>query len=252
MDKYKIKPPEITLTWELSGPNPPNFDPMILPSPQKGFMMGICGGRNTGKSVVLHNLLKHYAGAFDNVYIMSPTHKQDPTIGPEATGLEETSYFECIDEDFILDLIRKQEAEKKKYDNNTLRQKYLSRYLIVMDDCISDKNFSNQSNQGILNKLGYKSRHWRISVILTSQHYRSLPKRLRCNIPNFIFMRTYNEGERKSIADEQSNILSEKVFNEMFDTAIQDPYSFFYIFLDSPDKNKCFRKNLDTILNYKE
>ena len=65
-------------------------------------------------------------------------------------------------------------------------------------------------------------------------------------------MRTYNEGERKSIADEQSNILSEKVFNEMFDTAIQDPYSFFYIFLDCPDKNKCFRKNLDTILNYKE
>ena len=102
MSKFEIKPPNVELTWKLTGSLPDGFDTNVLPSPQKGFMMAICGGRNTGKSVVTYNLLQHFAGCFDGIYVFSPTWRQDPTVAPQATGIDEESYFESIDEDVII------------------------------------------------------------------------------------------------------------------------------------------------------
>jgi len=246
--KYDVSPPNVELPWKMTGPLPDDFDINVLASPAKGFMMAVCGGRNTGKSVVSFNLLKHYAGCYDGIHVFSPTWQQDPTIGPDATGIPESNYHETIDVEFIEDLMKKQEAEKKKFDKGVMRQKFLSRHLLVFDDCISCEGFNTQSLSGILNKLAFKGRHFRLSVLITTQAYKALPKKFRVNIPNWIFMKTYNEGERKAIAEEQSNTMSEKEFNSLFDKAIEDEYSFFYVFLDAPDKKTCFRKNLTNIL----
>ena len=248
MSKYDIKPPDVKLPWKLTGELPEGFDTEMLPSPQKGFMMAISGGRNTGKSVVTYNLIKHYAGCYDSINIFSPTWEQDPTIGPDATGIDEGCYHDTIDIEFIEDLIKTQALEKKKFDKGTLRQKFLSRHLLVFDDCISCEGFNTQKLGGILNQLAFKGRHFRLSTIITTQAYKALPKKFRVNIPNWIFMRTYNEGEREAIADEQSNTMSKKEFNKLFDYAIIDEYDFFYVFLDAPDKKTCFRKNLTNIL----
>jgi len=245
--KYKITPPDVHLPWKLTGENPPGFDENVLPSPQKGFTFGVVGGRNTGKSVLVFNLLKHYQGAFDGIFVMMPTWKQDPTISPMATGIDEEAYFEKIDVGFIEELIEKQMEEKRKFDKGNLRQKYLSRYLIVFDDCIGDPNFGIQ-NGGILNKLATKGRHYRISFIAVSQAYKAFPKRFRINICNWIFTKSYNESERRAITEEQSNTMSEKKFNELFEYAIEGEYNFFYVFMDCPDKKACFRKNLETVL----
>ena len=246
--KYDIKPPDVKLPWKDTGPLPESFDANTLPSPQKGFMMAISGGRNTGKSVITYNLIKYYEGCFDSITIFSPSWRQDPTIGPTATSLDEDSYHEKIDVEFIEDLMNQQVLEKKKYDKGTLRQKYLSRHLLVFDDCITCEGFNTQQLGGILNQLAFRGRHFRLSVIITTQAYKALPKKFRVNIPNWIFMRTYNEGEREAIADEQSNTMSKKEFNKLFDYAILDEYAFFYVFLDAPNKLTCFRKNLTNIL----
>lgn len=245
--KYDVSPPNVELPWKMSGPLPDDFDENVMPSPQKGFMMTVCGPRNTGKSVITYNLLKHYAGCFDGIHIFSPTWQQDPTIGPDATGIPESNYHETIDTEFIEDLMKKQEAEKKKFDKGVMRQKFLSRHLLVFDDCITCEGFNTQSLSGILNKLAFRGRHARCSVLITTQAYKALPKKFRVNIPNYIFCRC-NEGERKAIAEEQSHTMSEKQFNSLFDKAIEDEYSFFYVFMDAPDKKTCFRKNLTNIL----
>ena len=246
--KFDINPPDIELPWKLTGDLPDGFDVNVLPSPQKGFAMGVIGGRNTGKSVIIFNLIKHYAGCYDSINIFSPTHLQDPTISSLATGIDPDCYHETIDVDFIENLIKQQEAEKKKFDKGNLRQKFLSRHLLIFDDCIADQNFAVQNNQGILNRLGTKGRHFRLSFIVASQSYKSLPKKLRVNIPNFIITKSYNEAERKAITEELSNTLSERKFNELFEYAIEGEYNFFYIFMDAPDKKTCFRKNLTNIL----
>jgi len=248
MSKYDIKPPDVKLPWKDTGELPESFDVNVLPSPQKGFAMGVIGGRNTGKSVIIFNLIKHYAGCFDSISVFSPTWQQDPTVSPLATGIDESCYHETIDVEFIEDLIKSQELEKKKFDKGTLRQKYLSRHLLVFDDCIADQNFAIQNNQGILNRLSTKGRHWRLSFLVASQSYKSLPKKMRVNIPNYIITKSYNENERRQITEELSNTLSEKRFNELFEYAIEGEYNFFYVFLDAPDKKTCFRKNLTNIL----
>ena len=247
MSKYDIKPPDVKLPWKNTGPLPESFDEDTLPSPQKGFMCAISGGRNTGKSVVTYNLIKHYAGCYDSITIFSPTWEQDPTIGPVATGIDPDCYHETIDIAFIEDLIKSQTLEKKKFDKGTLRQKYLSRHLLIFDDCISCEGFNTQKLGGILNQLAFKGRHFRLSTIITTQAYKALPKKFRVNIPNWIFMKTQG-AEREEIADEQSNTMSKKEFNKLFDYAIQGEYNFFYVFLDAPDKKTCFRKNLTNIL----
>ena len=250
MNKYNIKPPSVILPWKQSGPLPHNFDCNILPSPQKGFMLAVIGGRNTGKSVILYNLIKNYEGCYDSINIFSPTWEQDPTIGPESTGLDESSYFETIDEKFILELIEKQKIEKQKYDKKQNTTEFLSRHLLVFDDCITSEGFNSSSLSSILNILAFKGRHFRISVIITSQAYRALSRKLRINIPNFIITKTYNQTERKAICEELSNTMSERKFNELFEYAIEGEYNFFYIFMDAPDKKTCFRQNLTNILKY--
>ena len=173
---------------------------------------------------------------------------QDPTIGPKATGIDPDSYHETIDVEFIENLIKSQELEKKKFDKGLLRQQYLSRHLLVFDDCIADSNFAIQNNQGILNRLSTKGRHYRVSFIVASQSYKSLPKKMRVNVPNFIVTKSYNENERKQITEELCNTMSEKQFNQLFEYAIEGEYNFFYVFMDSPNKSSCFRKNLTNIL----
>jgi len=247
--KYKVLPPPVQQSWKASGDNPAGFDENILPSPQRGFMLALSGGRNTGKSVVCYNLIKQYAGAFDGIFVMSPTWKQDSTIAPEATGLEEENYFETLDTKFITELMEKQREEKKKHDKGQLRQKFLSRYLLVLDDCISEEMFSKNQNSSVLNALAFKGRHFRISTIITTQSYKSLPRKFRINVPNWVLMRTYNAGERKSICEELCNTMSEKDFDSMYNHAIEEDYSFFYVFMDAPNKKECFRKNFETILS---
>ncbi len=246
MGKFDIKPPDVELPWKATGPLPDNFDSNILPSPQKSFLCGVVGGRNTGKSVILFNMIKHYKGCFDSISVMCPTHKQDPTLSEMATGIDSGSYFETIDVGFIENLIKQQEKEKEKFDKGELRHKYLTRHLIVFDDCLGDPNFGIQG--GIMAKLAVKCRHWRISVILASQAYKKIPKTVRINIPNWIITKTYNESERRSITEELSNTMTEKKFNELFEYAIDGEYNFFYIFMDAPDKKTCFRKNLTNVL----
>ena len=143
---------------------------------------------------------------------------------------------------------RRTRIEKQQYDNGELRKKHLSRCLMVFDDCITDNQFSSNRNQNIMNKLGFRGRHYRISTIITTQVYNAVSSRLRKNIPNHIIFPTHNMKERRSIIEELSGTTNEKDFELLFDEATKDPYNFFFIYGTCPDKEMKYRKNIDEVL----
>jgi len=248
---YNLDAPKVKHNRELTGPIPKGFNVNMLPDPREGFMLGIVARRGQGKSFLIYNLLKKfYKGCFDQIYIFNPSYGNDLTLSPESLDLPEECFIDHIDPAFIQSIIDKQIQQKKEYDNGKLKQKYLDRVLFVFDDCISDANFCSNKNTNILNNISYKARHLRCNCIITSQFYNGLSRRFRVNVPNWIFFKTDNMKERKSIIEEQGGICNEKVFEDMFEHATSQDFDFFFIYGTCPDKNMKFRRNIDNVIEY--
>jgi len=250
--KYSFDAPDVPHNRDLTGSLPKHFDPVMLPDPRDGFILGLVARRGSGKSYCIYNLLsKFYKSCFDKVYIFNPSYGNDLTLSPDSLGLPEECFFDRVDVDFIESVLEEQIEQKRQYDNNKLKKKYLDRVLLVFDDCISDPNFVSNRNANIMNKLAFKGRHLRTSCILASQSYNAgMSKRLRTNVPNWIFFRTDNTKEKKAIIEEQGGICNEKRFEEMFEYATKEPYDFLMIYGNCSDKDKRFRRNIDNVIQY--
>jgi hypothetical protein len=248
---YSLSAPKVKHNRELTGNLPKHFNPEMLPDPREGFMLGLCARRGMGKSYLIYNLLKKfYKGCFDMIYIFNPSHGNDMTLSAESLELDERCFHDKIDPEMIQSIIDSQIQEKKDYDSGRLKKKYLSRILLVFDDCISDENFCSNRNTNILNNLAFKGRHFRISCIITSQYYNGFSRRFRVNVPNWILFRTDNMKERKSIIEEQGGICNEKKFEELFDYATREGRDFFFIYGNCPTRDHQFRRNIDNIIEY--
>ena len=71
---YNLDAPKVKHNRELTGKLPKGFDPVMLPDPREGFMLGIVARRGSGKSFLIYNLLKKfYKGCFDQIYIFNPS-----------------------------------------------------------------------------------------------------------------------------------------------------------------------------------
>lgn len=246
---YEITKPPVNYPMELTGKLPKHFDIENMPDPRTGFIMLITGFRGSGKSALLYHILKRfYKECYDMVYIFNPSFGNDPTLSPESLDLPDECFHTEIDVNLIENVMNEQIEEKKQYDKGTLRKKHLSRILMVFDDCITDDNFSSNRNQNILNKLGFRGRHYRISTIITTQVYNAVSSRLRKNIPNHMIFGTSNKKERKAIIEELSGTMNEDEFEMLFNEATNQQYNFLYIYGTCPTKENKYRKNINTIL----
>lgn len=99
--------------------------------------------------------------------------------------------------------------------------------MLVYDDCISSKNFFNSE---AVQQLLFNSRHYKISIIITSQNYKSLPKPLRLNNSILCSFYTANKDELKNIYDENSSELGFKTFLEIYNKVCSSkPFNFLTI-----------------------
>ena len=246
---FTITKPPVNYPMGLTGKLPKNFNPIMIPNPQDGFILLLTGFRGSGKSALLYHILKRfYKGCYDMVYIFNPSYGNDPTLSPESLELPDECFHTKIDVDLIQGVINKQMEEKQKFDNGTLRKKHLSRVLMVFDDCITDPEFSSNKNQNIMNFLSFRGRHARVTTILTTQVYNAVSARMRKNIPNHMIFGTQNKKERKAIIEELSGTMDENDFEALFNEATEEQYNFFFIYGTCPDKSMKYRKNIDEVL----
>ena len=110
--------------------------------------------------------------------------------------------------------------------------------LIVVDDHADDLNFVRHSK--LLHGLATRGRHQAISFILSTQKYRSLANIIRLNASSLYIFKLKNQSELDAFIEESSALVDKKTLLEMYKEATKEPYSFFYININSKDINKTF------------
>lgn len=182
------------------------------------FFLGLIGKPGSGKTTILHNFLKNedfYYQRFDRILIQSPS-----LIEFEMYDIPKTQLSEKLDVRKVLSFL------------NTVN--YEKNILVIFDDMISDINLLQ--NDKDLNHLIFNRRHilddGTVSVIITAQKYKMIPKKLRSNFSWLIFF-PLNYADLKEIGEEVGYLDWKEKEKEIMNIWKKDPiYGFISFRLD--------------------
>ena len=183
------------------------------------FTMLSVAPTKSGKSVGIINLLYNEAinfkKQFSEIYYISPTLYYDESLRAVANDddiikiTDDESHQQI---DVVLNEIIKQQKETPEDEKQSI--------LIIMDDMI---DFLKSK---VLSNLVTKNRHFRISLVITTQSFRSVSQKIRKNTSCFLVYRNYNKKELQAIIEELG--LNFDNFTKHYETATEKPYSFLY------------------------
>jgi len=143
--------------------------------PQSPFVLGLISPRQTGKSTIISWLLLHDEALgqdyYHKVYIFSPTIEQCET----SRFLRKRYDCDTIYSDDKLQNIINQQEQLPKGERKHI--------CVVFDDCIGDESMKKKS---LLTSFVTKSRHWNADIIISIQHFRSMPKITRTNLTDVL------------------------------------------------------------------
>ena len=226
-------------------PNP-MFEKFIIPN--HASRVYFCGKSGSGKSTALINLLTMNKYYFDEIHIFSPTIGDDQNwknyldIYTKKEKMIET--YDDLDLNAITNILA---SSQEDINENGLR--HGQRKLIIIDDLIDSKNMRQEA----MKSLFFKSRHWSVSVYISSQSYMEMPRALRVNCSNLLIFKPDN-SEIKRIVEEQANlyIKDKKDLEHIIqDACFSEKNSFLHINKQS-DPQFWYRKTLKYIYMLKK
>ena len=204
------------------------------------FFLAAVGARGSGKSNLIMNLFRtqFFNGQFlrRNVILFTPSLKTDPKMA----DLPAANKFDHYREDIIQSVVSQQQGLIDRYGRDKV-----SHILFVFDDCITEKAFLRGS---LIELLGYRGRHLKISCIFSVQKYSALARGIRLNCDICLFWAPYNGSELQHIVDEHSDKESKQRFLIMFKSATAQKYSFLFINYQTNNSENRYRRNFDTII----
>ena len=211
------------------------------------FIWIISGRKGTGKSSLLLSALKTkqtkggLAKFYDNIFLVSPTASHDIKFSKLVSELEEDQkYYDILNENVMTEIMDKIKA----YNEDEENQNKPIHNLLVLDDCLASLPAGTQKS-AVLNNLFILSRHFRLSIIVTTQKYNGLSRLIRTQADLISFFRTDNKKELKSLLEDVNvdDALLENLYN--FATG-DDKNSFLHInMLSNP---VTYYKNFDKII----
>jgi hypothetical protein len=165
------------------------------PDENKGPVIVMIGRRDTGKSVLVRDLLYFH---------------QDIPIGTVISGTEAGNGFYgklvpklFIHEEYnsviIENILRRQRAVLKQVDKEIITYKKSSidpRTFVILDDCLYDDKWTRDK---LMRLLFMNGRHWKVMLVITMQYPLGIPPNLRTNIDYVFILRENIGGNRKRI-----------------------------------------------------
>jgi hypothetical protein len=212
------------------------FPNIIHPLPMPPFTLALISPTKSGKSTLIVNLLKNanfnYQEQFDEVYYISPTVAIDETLksiyeDDEIIKIDDEDDLKYLD-DILNDIIKRQKEKPKDEREHVL---------IILDDCL---DYLKKSKR--LDSLPSYSRHYKITIIISSQVYNALPLKLRKNCSSYIMSKIYNNKDLQNIEEEVGANFHD--FKENYDKATKEKYNFLYI----DNRNIELWKNFEELL----
>jgi hypothetical protein len=165
------------------------------PNENKGPVIVMIGRRDTGKSVLVRDLLFFH---------------QDIPIGTVISGTEAGNgfYSELVPKLFIHheysaviieNILRRQKGVLKqmKKEVETYKKTTIDpRAFVILDDCLYDDKWTRDK---LMRLLFMNGRHWKIMLVITMQYPLGIPPNLRTNVDYVFILRENIGGNRKRI-----------------------------------------------------
>lgn len=217
----------------------PKVDPILFGYANKGFkpfLLTIHGPVRSGKSVFLTNLLYNkafnYSNLFKQIYFISPTIMNDASLYLASEDDELVILTDVDDIDSTIETIVEEQVKEVKANSQKQKKHQTDQnILIILDDCLG----AFRSRGGYLNSFLSRYRHYKISLIITTQSFKMISTIQRYNSGFYILFRTFNNKEKENVIEELSGTFPN--FSEMYAEATKDKYNFLYADLE---KGKLF------------
>lgn len=155
----------------------------------------LIGKRNTGKSVVLKDIL-YSKQDFPFGFAVSMSEEAKPFFG---NFMPNSLVFNEYDNKIVDSLKKRQKTilQKMQKMNEELKRKIDSRAFLVLDDCLADAKSWKNSTQ--IREMFMNGRHYDIMFMLTLQYPKGITPNLRSNVDFVVITRGYGENLLRSI-----------------------------------------------------
>lgn len=197
--------------------------------------------RASGKSVLLKEIMKKKKHIPASVVICK-TEKLNRSYGDH---VPDSYIYYNFDSSILSRIFARQKRlisdnERRKKKGKALKD---DRVMLVMDDCMSDKNWVKDPT---ISELFFNGRHYHLSFILTMQYSKGLPPDMRGNLDYIFLLAEDFISNRKRLYEDYAGMFpSFDVFQQVF-TELTDNYGCMVI------NNRVHSKNIeDKVFWYK-
>lgn len=98
--------------------------------------------------------------------------------------------------------------------------------LIILDDMITSEKAINKKTNSLLKTLFYQGRHYKVSLIITSQKLKDIPVGMRLNSTHLVCFNLKNNKEENGLFSENEYIDN---LPHIYKVATSEKYNFLYI-----------------------
>ena len=215
------------------------------PLPKKSFLIYSVGSPGSGKTSNIMSLLTshptkknpskplYYFKFFDNIHLISGSLQTLPDNFTKL--LPDNKKHNKYTDDLLIDII--DDLREGENENN----------LLIMDDIIKSLNRSKILSSVVLNRRHITHNEEEegqggLSLIIMSQKFSLLNLEYRNAVSHFILFKVSSAPELKRIREEIMYDLDDDEFNQLTKFAWKDKYSFIFVDLNKPKKDKYFVK----------
>ena len=235
------RPPE--KKWNWTQPEEP-----FPPCPSRICYLGPSG---SGKSTTLISmLLSPYKKIYEGVYVFSPSVQIDSAWDPArdfVKNLKHSGFYQEWNEKALMDILDAQRA-KIKEQKDAKTTKPLSQILVIVDDFADCPDIMHSSGN-VLTSLMIRGRHFGVSTWLSTQKLSAVSLVARVNFQAMLVWRLRNQKEIECLVEELSALYPKRVLLSMYELAIREPFSFWYILLTARRKEDMFFLRFDQKLS---
>lgn len=132
------------------------------------------------------------------------------------------------------------------FDPETLEQRKIPNNILIVDDAAGTDLVKSKYFQSVVIRL----RHWRTSIMLTTQSFKLINNTYRRNCTFWMLYRIPDINQLKDIFQEIAVFFEDyEHFKKLYDYCVKDRYNFMYI--DTNDRENPVRKNFNEVLDVK-
>ena len=212
------------MSFEIRPPPPSDEPKWAYPNlMEPPFRLLIVSPSGSGKTVLLANLIGNekfpYIKLFGrNTFLFSSTFSLgDPSMS--MAQIPPDNVYNSLDISVLNAIVADQRSIIEEYGKAKAPH-----CLFIFDDVAHQLDYRARET---LKGYFFSLRHYKISMILIVQSYKSVPRAMRINSSDMVFFYIGNDNERDVIASEMPT--EQKLFLHILDDATSEPFSFLVV-----------------------